>query len=463
MKNTKTKLISSVAVLLICFAMLIGSTFAWFTDSASTGVNKIQAGKLDIELKMQSFDEYGEPVVDADNNTVWVDAEDETLNWLAKDGREQEEIFWEPGATYELPLLKITNLGNLETQFQVQINGVTGTDKNGNPSTKLLDALDFEITYFPDEDFIDGITAEQLAAITSSFRGSSLNNLPYTIVRPSYFIETGLTGIRLRKNGSGADTYYVRIRAHMDESANNDYQGLSLENIGITVLATQCPAENDSFDDQYDKDALYEGQLFKTSFSSEADAVKFCADCYNNPGSDHSTHNEYLVINNGVAEVERNGAWMNFGDLDWLKDYILSYDVDLSSLANGSFVAFDSGEQTSWQDLQIGFKNDDGTIKVYKTLFTNLVSDSNCLGNLNGENAHLVYRYSMTDNGENVSPRYVINMNLEVSDGTNTYSVAKSTTKDTISPNTKLCWNVYTADGSSEPYATLDNFLFECN
>lgn len=48
MKNTKTKLMSSVAVLLICFVMLIGSTFAWFTDSASTGANKIQAGNLDI-------------------------------------------------------------------------------------------------------------------------------------------------------------------------------------------------------------------------------------------------------------------------------------------------------------------------------------------------------------------------------------------------------------------------------
>ena len=54
MKRTKTKLLSSIAALIVCFAMLIGSTFAWFTDSASTGVNRIQAGNLDIEVSYKN-------------------------------------------------------------------------------------------------------------------------------------------------------------------------------------------------------------------------------------------------------------------------------------------------------------------------------------------------------------------------------------------------------------------------
>lgn len=200
------------------------------------------------------------------------------------------------------------------------------------------------------------------------------------------------------------------------------------------------------------------------SFSEASEELAFCADCYNNPGTDHSSHKKYLNISNGVAEVKESGAWMAFHNLDWdNKSYTLEYDVDLSNLANDCFVAFDAGEMTTWQDLHIGFKNVSGTIKVYNTIFTNQVSDSNCLGNLNGKNAHLVYRYSMTDNGQNVSPRYVINMNLEVSDGTNTYSVAKSTTNPAISTDTKLCWDVYTVDGESEIYATLDDFLFKAN
>ena len=53
MKNTKTTkraLCSALLALVLCVAMLMGTTFAWFTDSASTAVNKIQAGTLDVQL-----------------------------------------------------------------------------------------------------------------------------------------------------------------------------------------------------------------------------------------------------------------------------------------------------------------------------------------------------------------------------------------------------------------------------
>ena len=245
-KTTKRALLSSVMAMLICVAMLIGTTFAWFTDSASTGVNKIQAGTLRIGLEKK----------DATGN--WVNAEGQTLSWKKAAGAPtNEQVLWEPGCTYELPLLKITNLGNLETQFKVLINGITGTDKNGQPSTKLLDALNFEVVFLTSEGYFDDPSIVEL--FTSSFRGSSLNNLPYTIGIPTLITQEdpGLRGIRLRKNGDDGDKFYVRIRAHMDESANNDYQGLSLDNIGITVVATQLPEEYDSFGNQYDKDAEY--------------------------------------------------------------------------------------------------------------------------------------------------------------------------------------------------------------
>ena len=73
-KSTKRALVSSALAILMCVAMLIGTTFAWFTDTASTAVNKIQAGKLDIALEMKN----------AGGN--WVNAEGETLGWVAADG-----------------------------------------------------------------------------------------------------------------------------------------------------------------------------------------------------------------------------------------------------------------------------------------------------------------------------------------------------------------------------------------
>ena len=71
-KSTKRALIFSTLAILLCAAMLIGTTFAWFTDTASTGVNKIQAGNLNIELQMK------------DNTGNWVTAEGKTLSFLVK-------------------------------------------------------------------------------------------------------------------------------------------------------------------------------------------------------------------------------------------------------------------------------------------------------------------------------------------------------------------------------------------
>ena len=55
-KSTKRALLGSVMAMVLCLAMLVGATFAWFTDTASTGVNKIQAGNLDVALEMQNAD-----------------------------------------------------------------------------------------------------------------------------------------------------------------------------------------------------------------------------------------------------------------------------------------------------------------------------------------------------------------------------------------------------------------------
>ena len=106
-----------------CLAMLVGATFAWFTDTASTGVNKIQAGKLDVALEMKEGDS-------------WVSAEGKTLNWVKAAAGEQ--VLWEPGCTYELPALRIRNNGNLALKYKVAITGING-------SAKLNEAIEWTI------------------------------------------------------------------------------------------------------------------------------------------------------------------------------------------------------------------------------------------------------------------------------------------------------------------------------
>ena len=94
-KKTKKALYASVMSLVLCCVMLIGTTFAWFTDSATTGVNKIQAGTLDVEL------------VDGQGNSL----EGKALEFHDKEGK--TNILWEPGATFETGEFKVKNNGSL--------------------------------------------------------------------------------------------------------------------------------------------------------------------------------------------------------------------------------------------------------------------------------------------------------------------------------------------------------------
>lgn len=205
-KNTKRSLLMSVMALILCCAMLAGTTLAWFTDTASTAVNKIQAGTLDVQL------------LDEANNSL----EGTTLSWQKATGHETEQVLWEPGCTYSLQSFKIKNNGTLALKYQVSITGIVG-------DTGLMNAIDFSYT----------VGNGDATALTS------LNNFESSLAPNS---ETGL----------------ITITGHMKEDAGNEYKGLSIDGIGITVRATQLGGEldsvigeYDSIDNVYDKDALY--------------------------------------------------------------------------------------------------------------------------------------------------------------------------------------------------------------
>ena len=223
-KSTKRALISSTLAILMCVAMLIGTTFAWFTDTASTAVNKIQAGNLDIELQMK------------DNNGRWVNAEGKTLPFLVegKIPAEGTQILWEPGCTYTLPELRIVNNGNLALKYKVVVSGFQG-------SAKLNKVINWTMK-LDGADFIMG-SEHSLAA----------------------------------KNNDTVDFDIFTISGTMDKNAGNEYQNESIDGISINVYATQDTVENDSFDNQYDKDADGTPQ-FDTWYDNVATTVTVAAD-----------------------------------------------------------------------------------------------------------------------------------------------------------------------------------------
>ena len=221
LKSKKSALLLSFTSLLLCFAMLAGSTFAWFTDTATTGVNKIVAGNLKVDI------------VDAKDQTSLTGTGSKLL-WTQKVvGTTEEPVLeavkneglplWEPGVNFLTQGFKIANKGNLALKWKVEVN--KGTTTTNAKNADLLKVIDFYVV-------TESENGDKKATELAAFEGQ---------------LKDG--------NSFSTETYY--IKGHMQEEAGNDYQGLTLDGITVTVYATQDTVENDSFDNKYDENAQY--------------------------------------------------------------------------------------------------------------------------------------------------------------------------------------------------------------
>ena len=177
-KSTKRALLGSIMAMVLCLAMLVGATFAWFTDTASTGVNKIQAGNLDVQL------------VDENGNSL----EGKTLEFKkAANAAEGEAVLWEPGCTYELPAVYVKNNGNLALKYKVTITGING-------SAKLNEVIDWTINdadLSADHSLAAGATSEALTikghmqeSAGNDYMNESIDGIAITVVATQDTVES---------------------------------------------------------------------------------------------------------------------------------------------------------------------------------------------------------------------------------------------------------------------------------
>ena len=233
--TTKRALLLSALSLLLCVSMLVGSTFAWFTDSVTSGSNIIQSGKLDIVL------EYWD-------GSSWVDAQGKVIPFVAADGRDQSKILWEPGCTYEMAPFRVRNEGNLNTKFIVLLNGVTGDEK-------LMEVIELKTRFnnFP-ESMLNGSAGNVYRRFEDAEYGIMYGMDVGNVVFDESVAAKGQVTAGTGHTDTSAE---FTIIGHMAEEAGNEYQNLSIEGISITVIATQQSYESDSFGTSYDKNAKF--------------------------------------------------------------------------------------------------------------------------------------------------------------------------------------------------------------
>ena len=311
-KSTKRALLMSALSLLMCISMLIGSTFAWFTDSVTSANNIIQSGTLDVvlEYKTNWSDEWA-PV---DENTK-----------IFKDG-----ALYEPGYT-EVVFLRVSNAGSLALKYMLSFNiaNEEGSINVYDEEFMLSDYLQVG-TYVQDEYSSGANYADILMPVMFGTRESALNSVELKTVA------SAKVDAKITDNAPllpGEDTaQVVAVVLTMPETVGNEAntkygEDLPYIELGVRLHATQYTHESDSFDNQYDANVdqpdvheIHNAADFTKAFTEGGQAIIENMDLsgenavYGELAADKSLA---LNTNNSVIakQDDKDYAIVNYGDL----------------------------------------------------------------------------------------------------------------------------------------------------
>ncbi len=306
-KSTKRALLTSSISLVLCFAMLLGTTFAWFTDSVTSMNNIIKSGNLDVEL------------------WYWNNGMDDSVNIESQPDLklfrnvEGEEILWEPGAT-GFGQFEIKNEGTLALKYQLMLKFANAT---ATPEGKSL--ADVLSVYAVARNGKTGDDAVMEDAALENLRTNGMDSMV-----PG-FESQSLKDFVLEGYLLPGESFTYELGVFWEPSDNdNDYNvegGLSID-FGVTLVATQMTYEKDSYDDQYDKDAAYP--------ETEAEAWDGTEDVswYDNTKTTFELNSAEQLA--GLAKLVDEGNTFEG------KTIVLTSDADLYCQgANGEPVSFD--------------------------------------------------------------------------------------------------------------------------
>ena len=224
-RATKRALLTSVMALVMCVVMLVGTTFAWFTDTASTGVNKIQAGNLDVKL-MYSTDMQR-----------WTEATEQTKLF-------DDNALWEPGYT-QVVYLKVVNAGNLALKYEAGFskNYTSNRGKNVNGDWYRVD------------NYLKIGTAETTTKFENREDVWSAIAATEKTLSKDVMLTNGWITLE-----AGEESAPFAVAIYMPTSVGNEANASKnrpskVTGLGIEVRATQATVENDSFGTDYDANA----------------------------------------------------------------------------------------------------------------------------------------------------------------------------------------------------------------
>ncbi len=210
----KRSLVMSVLSLVLCFTMLLGTTWAWFTDEVESGINQIVAGNLDVELYHSDKDAADKQVT---TDTKLFD--DVTL--------------WEPGA-YCYETFTVKNVGKLALKYKMAVNVGGYTSFDGHNLTEVLKVATSATAPATRED------AAKLSYKALNEWSMDSEDKPLLAEES----ESVTVVIYWEPGDNETDNLYNMNNGQTTEALTVD--------LGVELVATQFTHEEDSFDKYYD-------------------------------------------------------------------------------------------------------------------------------------------------------------------------------------------------------------------
>ena len=286
-RSTKRALIMSALSLLLCISMLIGSTYAWFTDEVTSVGNKIEAGTLKIDLLVRNDAGAYESIKDSHAPIF-------------------DYNLWEPGYS-EAVNVQVKNQGSLALQYNLQIVTEGLVQELLNQEVMLSDAID---VYYASE--------EVLLADRAAF-GTAVNNGDLKLIGTLTDVIFG--GAMIKDTLLPEEADYATIVLKMRESAGNEYQGLSVgTTFDLKIFATQYTYEEDSFDNQYDKIELPSATLMVLE-EELLDVYQLDAGCVYMTTEEWNDAWGYDYVNDAPTQGTPDYAY-------YFADFVVSFDQD---------------------------------------------------------------------------------------------------------------------------------------
>lgn len=226
-------LMLSISSMLVCAMMLVGMTYAWFTDSAVTAVNAIHTGTLNVDLMYSNT-----PIQQGNANA----------QRLYSNSKLFTRNRWEPN-NVEVVYLAVVNNGSLPVRYSLTLNNVTAS--TSNETTATTDPLqNFQYVIVPWDQ-----SSEQLKddAARKYFTDPSSQVTPHTISETS----GGVQSKTLAASGASTakPTEYYALILYYKSQAQSLMQDTNVR-LGLRLLAIQDPSQNSNMKESDVADAI---------------------------------------------------------------------------------------------------------------------------------------------------------------------------------------------------------------